>query len=485
MEHCTRALAKALLIGFALLLALALLLGACRPAHLSYPAAFSVSVALVALYALYQRRPRLHPSLWQRLGEGKTCALLLCVCLAVNTAAVLLLRVEPAVDYATFWQTAQDIARGETLSLRAYLALFPHILGYAHALGQVIRVFGAGALVAPLFNVCLTTLTGLFLFRLTLRYRTLNSAAMALLGWSLCPSVLLYNTMVLSEPWYTCLLMAFFWLCSEIESKKPAIGFAVILGLFGGGLLRLVNMARPIAAVPLIALVIWVALLRPERGREPLCRWLAFLLGVCVVYAMTGPLWTAWEREALGEAPASVPGYSFYVGLNPETLGSYSDDDMGLLMHYRFELPDVSAETAQQMMLEEAKVRLHYGDVPLAKQFFIKLRTFLGNDEGGAYYARASLTARGYAVLAALSNIVYYALGILALWGIWRLFRAEERRAVLLLVLYVLGLTLAQELVEVAARYHYSVLPTLYLLAAFSLTRPTRFRTGALGEAQR
>ena len=474
MEHATRTLSKAFLIGFALLYALALLLGACRPAHLSYPAAFAVAVGLTALWAFHQRTVRRRPSLWQRLGDGKTCAVLLLFCFLVNLAAVLALRVEPTVDFATFWLTACHLARGEELSNAAYLALFPHILGYSRALGRVLRVFGTGELTAPLFNVCLTTLSGFFLFRLARRFHTLNSAALVLLGWSLCPSVLLYNTMVLSEPWYTCLLLGFLWLCTHVEHSCPALWKAAVFGLLAGGLLRLIQMARPIAAVPLIALVIWVALLRPDRAREAVRRWLAFLLAAVAVCAVTAPLYKNWEREVLGEEPASVPGYSVYVGLNPETLGSYSEDDMALLMHYRFDLPGVSADQAQRLMLEEAAVRLRWGHVPLGKQFIIKLRTLLGNDEGGAYYARGALGARPYALLAVVSNVCYYALGILALWGTWRLYRAGERRTLLLAPLYITGLTLAQMLVEVAGRYHYSVIPMLLLLASYAHTRPNR-----------
>ena len=77
-------------------------------------------------------------------------------------------------------------------------------------------------------------------------------------------------------------------------------------------------------------------------------------------------------------------------------------------------------------------------------------------------------------MLALYSNIWYYALGLLALWGAWRVYRAGVRSTALLAPLYVIGLTLAQLLVEVSARYHYSIVPMLILLAAFSYTRPRK-----------
>ena len=76
--------------------------------------------------------------------------------------------------------------------------------------------------------------------------------------------------------------------------------------------------------------------------------------------------------------------------------------------------------------------------------------------------------------MALYSNTWYYALGMLALWGTWRLYRDGDRRTILLAPLYIVGLSLAQMLAEVSARYHYALIPMLILLAAFSYTRPAK-----------
>ena len=474
METISRVLAKAMLVCFALLFGLALLLGACRPAHLSYPAAFAAAVAVAALYAVWQKRPRKRASLWERLGERRTAVVLLVFCFLVNLDWVLAFRLEPTVDYATFWNTAVELATGENVMNHSYVALFPHILGYSSFLSLMLRLFGTGELVAPVVNMCLTTLSGYFLFRLTLRWCGLNSAAFVLLFWSVFPSKTLYNAMVLSEPWYTCLLLAALWLCAGVEAKRPAWWKTALLGILAGLLLRLVNAARPIALVPILALLIWVLLLRRDRERGTGRRWMCFLALLLAVYALTGPLWTRYERDVLGEEPASTPGYSVCVGFNMESLGSYSVLDMNLLEYYRFGVQYADAESAQRDMLELAKVRLRDPQMDLPQLMIFKLRTLLGNDEGGVYYSSAGLSDLAYRLLAPVSNVCYYVLGILALWGSWRLFRSGERRTALLAPLFVIGLTLAQLVVEVAARYHYSVIPMLLLLAAFSYNKPTR-----------
>ena len=475
MERRSQILTSAMLVIFGLLLGLALLLGGCQPEHLSYCVAFALGVAGAALYALWQRRPRLGPTVWERLDSRGTGALLLSLCFLLNLAWVLYFRLEPRGDYAAYWNAATDLAAGRTLENGSYLALFPHILGYASFLALFLRLFGTGALVAPVLNVCLTTLSGFFLYRLTLRWRGVNSAALVLLIWSLLPSKLFYNAMVLPEPYYTCLLLAALWITAEMEARRPKLLPAMLLGLLAGVLLRLVNTARPIAAVPLIALVIWLLLLRRPRDASRRRGWLGFTALLFAAYLLMGPLWNAYLNRMLGEEPASSPGYSLYVGLNPESLGAYSREDMEHLLELReAEKADGGAGETQRQMLREAEERLHSGEVPLGRLLVTKLRHFLGFDEGGAYYSRAGLRDRAYQILALCSNIWYYALGILALWGAWRVLRAGEGRSVLLAPLYAIGLTLAQLLVEVGPRHHYSVIPMLILLAAFSYTRPLR-----------
>ena len=389
-----------------------------------------------------------------------------------NLAWVLLVPLEPAGDYKTFWLTAVDLARGEPLALAAYVALFPHILGYSSFLSLFLRLFGTSPLVPPILNVLLTTASGALIYHLCLRWRDEESAVFASLLCTLCPSKLLYNTMVLSEPFYTCLLLLFLSLLTAVDerTRRPEFGYGLglLAGLLGALLLRGIHATRPIAPVPLIAFGLWLLLLRgKELGDARLWRrWLCFAAALLLGYGLTGPLWNAYAAARLGEEPASVPGYSLYVGFNPDTLGAYADEDMDLLLQYRYE-ENSSAVAAQAKMLAEAKARVRSREVDFARLFPAKLRSFLGNDEGGAYYSMDALPSY-YSLLAIISNVFYYALLPLALLGAWRAWREKQRGILLLAPLYVLGLTLAHMLVEVAGRYHYSIIPMLVLLAAFS-----------------
>ena len=84
-----------------------------------------------------------------------------------------------------------------------------------------------------------------------------------------------------------------------------------------------------------------------------------------------------------------------------------------------------------------------------------------------------------------LCNGFYYACLFLALAGTVRLWRQKTGTIALMAPLYVLGLTSAQMLVEVAGRYHYSVLPMLMLMAQAAISDRRGVRSGADGWPER
>ena len=67
----------------------------------------------------------------EQLGAVRIWLVLTLLCLAVKGAWVLLVRVTPSGDYATFWGYANALAQQPVLEGGRYMALFPHIFGYS------------------------------------------------------------------------------------------------------------------------------------------------------------------------------------------------------------------------------------------------------------------------------------------------------------------------------------------------------------------
>ena len=425
---------------FLALMALGLALGALQTAQQTQAFLCGLLAAAALLFLL----PRAAAAVAQA-GTGRALLALCLACLLVKGAWILLVRPEPAGDYMVFWQCANALTLPETLFNGRYVALFPHIYGYSHFLSLFIRLFGPGELLAQILNVGLSVLSGCLLFALAYRWIGLEAGISAFLLWILCPSQTVYNSFVLSEPYYTALLLVFLALVTQLYHAGPEDRRQPLWGLAAGGLaglvLRALNGARPIAAVP-------------------------FLAALMAVYLAAGPLWNAAVERAAGEPPASVPGFNLLVGLNRESAGMWNESDSQRLAFYSGQ-PGATAQSAQEALLREAADRAAADPGAIPGLLLDKLRVFLGSDHACVLYAETVLRHRD--LFTFICNTFYYAAVLLSLAGAAVLFRTGERSAALLLPLYALGLTLAQLLVEVAPRYHYSLIPMFLLTAQYAL----------------
>lgn len=414
------------------------------------------------------------------------CVILSILCLLVNGAFAFFFRPVQAADYRTFFQVAKDLSLGAHPGMKDYVAMFPHILGYASFLSLFLKLFGQSLSVAVVLNVALSTMTGILLFCLVLRMTDPGSASVAYLFWIFCPSKLFYNTMSLSEPYYTCLSLLLFLIvqrtAERMEAGKqdnagtktrgsmPAV--LVPAAAVSGIILTLIQAARPIALIPIIALVLWICFLMDGKSlRKQWKGWAVFVLVLLLSYGAGGRIWRTYATEQLEQRPPAVPGYNIYVGFNLETNGSYSDTDMDLLQSRYFGVCERNAEAAQQKMLEDAKLRIDDAKPVLMRLMLAKLKTLLGHDEGGVFYAMESLSNRQYKVCCVLSNIWYYLIILFSVHGIMDLWKGKESGSVLAYILFAIGLILAQLLVEVAARYHYVLIPVLLVTAGFAIQR--------------
>ena len=143
------------------------------------------------------------------LGALRAWLVLALLCLAVKGAWVALVQVPMEGDYATFWGYANSLAARPVIDGSRYIALFPHIFGYASFLSWFIALFGQAPLLAQWLNVALTAASGGLLFLLGRWLWGLESGIAVYLLWVLCPSQTIYNSLVLSEPLYTTLLLLF------------------------------------------------------------------------------------------------------------------------------------------------------------------------------------------------------------------------------------------------------------------------------------
>ncbi len=209
--------------------------------------------------------------LFSRYNEWKVVLFLVTVCFAVKFSWIWFFRIEPAVDYATFYYTAVDLSNQFVIGNR-YVALFPHIFGYAFFLSLFMKLFGTSSFLPPVLNVILSMVALVFIYLIGKRTAGKKVGIAAGLLWIVFPSQTVYNMFALSEPLYTTILLAVLYIMiltgERIRRMHP-----VKLGLWGvflALLLAWLNVCRPVALIPMIALFIWLFVidLKHFSGKE-------------------------------------------------------------------------------------------------------------------------------------------------------------------------------------------------------------------------
>lgn len=387
--------------------------------------------------------------------------------LAVKLGWVFLFRVEPQADYLTFHKTAQMLAESWTIHF-PYVALFPHIMGYASFLSLFYFIFGSGSLVAPLVNVVLSIISLALIYEITEKIFNRNAAMVASILWIFLPSQTIYNAYVLSEPLYTTMILAFWALIIrgiDQFGKNPMWK----IGLTGGSLailLGLIQATRPIATILYIAMVIWFLLFMDWKNKQMILKKIGFLLIVGLGFWLFNQASLIYNSSRLGEEIAKNVGYSIYVGFNEDRKGKWNQEDSDHLIRYVRNHPEWTANDVQNQMWKDAKERITSGKIHFLSLFYEKNHVLWGDDAMAYKYANKKRYQTAFSIL---SNAYYYFIMLFSIIGMIVSTLKNKRSPTFMLALYVIGLTSAHMLVEVAARYHYSGTAVMVILAGIGL----------------
>lgn len=428
-------------------------------------------LSILGLIALYKRCTIITDFL-KRVPEGVVVLTLAILCVTVKLIWVLTVRIDPRVDYYTFYHAAEQLSGNFTIPdqgyLPNYLALFPHIFGYASFLSAFFAVFGASPMVASLVNVILTLFSMLFLYYICKKLVSTLAAVVASAIWIFFPSQTIYNMFVLSEPYYTMLLLFATALAVYMQDKTGKMSYCrwILLSVAVGIALGIANTARPVSAIVVIALFIWVLLVKPiDTPKKFHIQNAVFILVICLVVVLTGSINDAVFALRIGKEPAAYPGYNILVGFNQNSNGRWNQGDSDLLTHYMglFE----TASEVQQQMWGEAIQRITSGDIRFAELFYNKHLILWGSDSAAVGYASETI-GRPF-LMRVLSDSYYFVIVFFGAIGAAIAFIKKVKSMVCVVALYFIGLTLAHMLVEVAGRYHYSGIPDFIVMAAYAI----------------
>ena len=242
------------------------------------------------------------------------------------------------------------------------------------------------------------------------------------------------------------------------SSLKKTMLFSGILGV----ILTIINSLRPLAPILIIALFIFLFLIHGHiKDKSDLLKKTFFFICTVFIYVIFGILSNQYMASRLGQPVATLPAYNIYVGFNLETNGQYSQDDMNLLAAHA---NNASAPEAQKAMMNAVINRIKNTNYNLTF-FDNKINALLSNENACVLYGGNAISHPTLWSVIAVS--FYNVILIYSFIGCIVAFIKREKSIVLFSTLFLIGLTAAHMFVEVAARYHYSIILSLTILSAY------------------
>ena len=393
------------------------------------------------------------------------------LCLVYKTSVVLLIKTNPVADYLTFDSIAKIFAeRGDLSYYSRYMSLYPHVFGYSYVLGIIYKIFGTSEIVVPVMNVVLSYISLILIYKILQKLYGAESAFWGGILWVFCPSQSIWNSTILSEPLYNMFVLLALYLCIilVLDAKYESLNSKTVLFYVTlSGTLVILNFLRPISAIfiIIIAVTLFVCSLKNTSKKKILWKLVCFLL-VCITYFAGNKIVDIGITRIIGEEPSRVPGASLYLGSNENTNGQWNQEDWDKILNMANE-ENATGKITQEKVMEEALVRIKSINNPvqlLLKKFVV----FWGNDQTVIAHTVAGgfeISGMRFDLLCAISNAFLLFITTLSLVNLWDL-GYNKNVGVICVVLFLIGLTMSQMLVEVMGRYHYSGISVLIILSA-------------------
>lgn len=398
------------------------------------------------------------------------------ISIAIKSIVCLLYHPTLEADYNVFHSFATLYSKSYFNGINTlYIALFNHVFGYSFILSILYIIFGSHVIVAVGFNIFLSAISSVLIFLIGEKCFGEKTGIIASILWVLCPSQSLWNLFVLSEPLYTCILLAVIYLVISndfIDSKRN-----IILGVGIGVLLATFNMIRPLGIIVLFAIFLWLFMILKGGKRTVKILFFVFIL-IAYLISKIGITYIIEDRNNI-----KCGGFSWYninVGLNYESYGSWNEADWNRI------LEKVNKYSEENVINPAKKAQDDEKNIVVSKLSSIKnpilfmykkVYTFAGHDSGVVDHLRDcnAFTSKWQKIgLSLISNSFYYMLIITSLIGIVIYYKnrnCDQSRKIVLPILYGLGLMCVHIVAEVQPRYHYSFIIVLIFLSSYFFTK--------------
>ncbi len=385
---------------------------------------------------------------------------------------------QPVQDFQTIYTAACQMAQGS----REYLALesryfynWAYQTAFAAYESFVIRLFGEGYLAIQVLNALYLAGTNVLVYLIGRRLLPGKGGLAAGVLYLLYPAPLFLAAVLTNQHLSTFLLYLGVLVLLGRRDRPLTIPRAVL----GGVLLALGNAMWPVGVIVLLAGVLWCAVSLLRHFRRSL-RWVLSALArpavLAVTYVLAGALLSAavvWSGANPAGLTNNQPMWKFVLGFNEESSGAWNEEDYTSL----YLLQGEEADAAMRQVVRE---RLSVGPVRLARLMLAKSYLMWADNEDlywGFGHLKSDAPLIGSVTAGQAVNLMtqwdkgaYLLIFALALlWLGRRLANRDPDGDPLLPVLIFCGYYAVYLIIEVQARYRYSLVPAAVLFAGGAL----------------
>lgn len=374
-------------------------------------------------------------------------------------------------DYGTLYRGAKSFAEN-TFVNNDYVALFPHLWGYMSFLGSIFKIFGSSYAVVTITNIILNLISVFLIYKILARLWNKDVGCIGALIWIYNPVTLFWCIYPFAGTAFYTFFFASILITILLLEKNKKYWYAMLLGVF----LFFTNQFRPIMSIYFIALFLYFIFKTVIQKELSIKKYfLLFALTFFTYFTLSKCSIMYLEHVNQLKASSNPVGFSFLVGSNLERDGQWNEDDSAILG--MINKKEKNATKVQNMMMEKGINRYQEQGLKIIPLYMHKFRILTGKTAEDSWNAMFSVIInntlfRYKQIIFMITNLYYFILLVLNFTFAYYILKNEKEKNsqfCSMLMLFVLGFSVASLLFEVSARYYLPAVSIIVLGAGIGL----------------
>ncbi|ADY24640.1 glycosyltransferase family 39 protein [Bacillus paranthracis] len=392
------------------------------------------------------------------------------IILAFSIRLIWMLNIQTPVetDFSMMYHSAIQAAKGDfSFAQNTYYTSWVYQLGFTMYQAFIIKLFGEGTFLLKFLNIIYCTGTTLLIYKITSYiFNEWSGRIAGLLYAFYIPSIVLSSVLTNQHLAVFLFYLGFYLLITKGLSNKYT-------WIFIGAILALGDIMRPLGAIILIAITIYVFLQGIlGKSRKEIFTSVKKLSGILIVFFLLHQIVSySFIYSGITQYPLSNrdPLWKFTLGFNHETKGSYSGADAEYIMSLKLgeERTAAQKKLIQERLSDPQKVLSLFGD---------KFVLMWADYDSAPLWSLVTLEKTDKDMVSLKEDLTKYEkymytaamiFGTLSL--LYLILTKQNKTHYTLFLLLIIGYVAIHFLIEYQTRYRYFIIPSFTIIQGYGI----------------